>query len=153
MLISYLSPSKTKWWSIKEGDKPLATLLRQRMNNQSIRLTYALKVAKSKWELFAKEHVLPSMNPSIQMQHIKYPIIEEHCKTRPSPTSVEQARLVVPHFSIKWNSPLNVFRKYNKGPLNTLSTQANYHMFGRALNSPPLNAKCKMSIKRACKGM
>jgi len=42
ILISCLSPSKTKSWDIKEGDKPLATLLRQRMNNQSIWLTCAL---------------------------------------------------------------------------------------------------------------
>ena len=59
---------------------------------------------------------------------------------------------MAPHFRIKWNSPLNVFRKYNKGALNNLSNQANYHRLGRVLNSPPLNAKCKMSIKRACRG-
>jgi len=87
------------------------------------------------------------------MQHIIYPIIEAQSKIRPSPTSVEEARLVVPHFRIKWNSPLNVFRNYNKGSLSTLSNQANYHTLGRALNCPPLNAKCKMLTKRACKGM
>jgi len=99
----------------------------------------------------AKVHVLPSMNPLTQMQHVTYPTIEAQRKIGPSPTSVEQARLVVPNFRIKWNSPLNVFGKYSGGTLNTLSNQANYHRLGRILNSPPLNATCKMLIKRTYK--
>jgi len=61
----------------------------------------------------AKVHVLPSMNSLTQMQHVTYLNIEEQSKIGPSPISVEQARLVVPHFRIKGNSPLNVFRKYS----------------------------------------
>jgi len=91
----------------------------------------------------AKVHVLPSMNFLTQIQHVTYPNIEAQSKMGPSPTSVEQVRLVVPHFRIKWNSPLNVFRKYSGGTLYTLSNQANYHRLGRVLNSPPLNSRCK----------
>ena len=39
----------------------------------------------------------------------------------------------------------------NKGVLNTLSNQANYHKLGSILNSPPSNVKCNMLIMRACK--
>ena len=42
--------------------KPLATLLRQGINNQSGKSTYKSKVAKSKCKMPAKVHVLPTMN-------------------------------------------------------------------------------------------
>jgi len=45
-----------------------------------------------------------------------------------------------------------VFKRYNWGTLNTLSNQANYYKLGGVLNSPPLNARCNMSIKRTCRG-
>ena len=47
--------------------------------------------------------------------------------------------------------PLDVFRICNKGALNTLSNQANYHKFGRVLDSPPHSAKCSMPIMRTFK--
>ena len=50
----------------KKGGKPLAILLRQGMNNQSIRPTYELTVEKSKCKMLAKAHVLPSMNSPYQ---------------------------------------------------------------------------------------
>jgi len=43
-----------------------------------------------------------------------------------------------------------VFETYNRDTLNTLSNQANCHKFGRVLNSPPLDAKCKISIMWTC---
>ena len=43
--------------------KPLATLLRQGINNQLGKPTYESKVAKSKYKMPAKVHVLPTMNP------------------------------------------------------------------------------------------
>jgi len=86
MLTSCLSPSKTINHEItRKGVKPLATLLKQ-------------------------VNVLPSMNSLTRMQHVTYPNIEVQSKIGPSSTSVEQAKLVVPHFRIKWNSPLNVLR-------------------------------------------
>ena len=44
-----------------------------------------------------------------------------------------------------------MFRMCSKSALNTLSNQANYHELGRVLNSPPLDAKCNMSIMRTYK--
>ena len=74
----------------QRGDKPLATLLlRQRTSSQSTWPTCVLKMAKSKCKIFSKAYVLPSMNPSTQMQDIKYPNIKAHSKTRPSLTSDE----------------------------------------------------------------
>jgi len=88
MLTSCLSP-RLNHELTKKGVKPLATLLRQGMDNQSIRPTYELKVVKSKCEMLAKAHGLSSMNSLTQMQHVTYPIIEAQSKIRPSPTSVE----------------------------------------------------------------
>ena len=51
---------------------------------------------------------------------------------------------MVPHFLVKWNSPLKVFIRYKGGTLSTQSNQANYHKLGRVLNFPPLSARCKM---------
>jgi len=62
---------------------------------------------------------------------------------------------VVPHFGVKWNSPLRVFKKYNGGTLNTLTNQANYHRLGRVLNSPPpmQDATCQSrGLVRGCNG-
>ena len=42
--------------------KPLAALLRQGINNQSVEPTYESKVAKSKCRMPTKVHVLPTMN-------------------------------------------------------------------------------------------
>jgi len=89
MLTSCLSLSKTKSWNNKDGGKPLATLLRQGMDNQSIRPTYELKVAKSKCEMLAQAHVLSFMNSLTQMRHATYPIIKAQSKIRPFPTSVK----------------------------------------------------------------
>ena len=44
-----------------------------------------------------------------------------------------------------------MFRVCNKDALNTLSNQVNYHKFGRALDSPPLDAKYNMPIMRTRK--
>jgi len=44
-----------------------------------------------------------------------------------------------------------VVRICNKGVLNTLSNQVNYHRLGRVIDSPPPNTKCNMPIMRACR--
>ena len=62
---------------------------------------------------------------------------------------------MVPHFMIKWNFPLNVFRKYNKGALITVSNQANYHrLVGFSiLHHSMQNAKCQSrGLVRASNG-
>ena len=56
------------------------------------------------------------------MQHNKHPNIVLHKMTRPSLISTEQIGLVGPHFRTKWNTPINVFKKCNKGTLKTLSS-------------------------------
>jgi len=44
-----------------------------------------------------------------------------------------------------------VFGLHNKDALNTPYKLANYHVLGRVLNSPPLDAKYNMSIIMTCK--
>jgi len=112
------------------------------MNNQSTRLIHALKAAKSNYEAFSRTHTLPSMIP-LSKYNTSNTLILKQIARQDLPQQV----------MTKWNSPLDVFRIFIKGALNTLSNQANYHTLGRVLNSPLPDAKCKISIMRACKGM